>query len=132
MMHAVARLPDVMPLAAWAYWQQTLVKVLVVLVVVPTSTALIVQTFLFKTMAHMQSRLGPMEAGPHGSLQLLADGAKFMQKELVTPERADRRVFFLAPIVVLISTFMVFVIIPAGPALIGENLDTGIFFALAV
>jgi NADH-quinone oxidoreductase subunit H len=119
-------------LGALSYWQQTLIKVIVVLITVPTATALIVQTFLFKTMAHMQSRLGPMEAGPHGALQLMADGGKFLQKELVAPARADRRVFTLAPVVVLVSTFMVFVVIPAGPALISEDLDTGIFFAMAV
>src|SRR5438445_3748211 len=83
-------------------------------------------------MAHMQSRLGPMEAGPHGSLQLMADGGKFIQKELLAPERADRRIYFLAPVVVLISTFLVFVVIPAGPSLVSENLDTGVFYALAV
>jgi NADH-quinone oxidoreductase subunit H len=115
-----------------AYWQQTLIKVLVVLVVVPTSTAIIVQTFLFKTMAHMQSRLGPMEAGPHGSLQLLADGGKFVQKELLAPAQADRRVFALAPLVVLVSTFLVFVVVPASPSGVGEALDTGVFYALAV
>jgi NADH-quinone oxidoreductase subunit H len=115
-----------------AYWQQTVIKVAVVLVLVPTSTAIIVQTFLFKVMAHMQSRLGPMEAGPHGSLQLLADGAKFIQKELVAPARADQRVFTLAPVVVLVSTFLVFLVVPAGPNLIAEDLDIGIFFALAV
>ncbi|MBW3644058.1 MAG: NADH-quinone oxidoreductase subunit H [Actinobacteria bacterium] len=102
------------------------------MVIVPTATAVIVQTFLFKMMAHMQSRLGPMEAGPHGALQLLADGAKFVQKELLAPERADRRVFFLAPVVVLLSTFLLFVVIPAGPNVVAEDLDIGIFFALAV
>ena len=115
-----------------AYWQATLIKALVVLAIVPTSTALIVQTFLFKMMAHMQSRLGPMEAGPHGALQLLADGGKFLQKELIAPAQADRRIFALAPVVALFSTFMTFVVIPVGPSLIGEDLDTGIFFALAV
>ena len=115
-----------------AYWTSTLIKVVLVLVAVPTATAIIVQTFLFKTMAHMQSRLGPMEAGPHGSLQLLADGAKFVQKELLAPARADRRVFVLAPVIVLISTFMLYVVIPVGPGAVGESLDTGIFFALAV
>ncbi|HEX3542034.1 MAG TPA: complex I subunit 1 family protein, partial [Acidimicrobiales bacterium] len=114
------------------YWGQTLIKVVLVLIAVPTATALIVQTFLFKVMAHMQSRLGPMEAGPHGSLQLMADGGKFLQKELLAPERADKRVFALAPVIVLISTFMLYVVIPIGPGAIGENLDTGIFFALAV
>jgi NADH-quinone oxidoreductase subunit H len=114
------------------YWASTLIKVLLVLIAVPTATALIVQTFLFKVMAHMQSRLGPMEAGPHGSLQLMADGGKFLQKELIAPARADKKVFALAPVIVLISTFMLYVVIPVGPGAIGENLDTGIFFALAV
>src|SRR6202011_5572099 len=98
-----------------AYWQASVIKAVLVLIAVPTATALIVQTFLFKTMAHMQSRLGPMEAGPHGSLQLMADGAKFLQKELLAPTRADRMVFGLAPIIVLISTFMLYVVIPIGP-----------------
>ena len=65
-------------------------------------------------------------------LQLVADGAKFLQKEDVFPERADRWVFALAPIVVLMSTFLVFIVVPAGPDLVVEPLDTGIFFALAV
>jgi NADH-quinone oxidoreductase subunit H len=114
------------------YWQQTVIKAIVVLVLVPTATAIIVQTFLFKMMAHMQSRLGPMEAGPHGALQLLADGGKFVQKELTTPALADKRVFALAPVVVLVSTFLLYIVIPAGPSLVSENLDVGIFFALAV
>jgi NADH-quinone oxidoreductase subunit H len=118
---------------ALAYWSATLIKFALVLVAVPTATALIVQTFLFKTMAHMQSRLGPMEAGPHGSLQLMADGGKFLQKEILAPERADRRVYYLAPIVVLVSTFLMFVVIPVGPTVGGaENLDIGIFYAMAV
>ncbi|MGH9182402.1 MAG: complex I subunit 1/NuoH family protein [Acidimicrobiales bacterium] len=115
-----------------AYWQQLVVKVAVVLVLVPTATAIIVQTFLYKMMAHMQSRLGPMEAGPHGVIQLVADGAKFFQKELVLPARADRWVFAMAPVVVLLSTFLLFVVVPAGPNLVAEDLDVGVFFALAV
>jgi NADH-quinone oxidoreductase subunit H len=114
------------------FWGQSLIKVLLVLIAVPTATALIVQTFLFKVMAHMQSRLGPMEAGPHGSLQLMADGGKFLQKELIYPTQADKRVFILAPVIVLVSTFMLYVVIPVGPGAVGEPLDTGIFFALAV
>jgi NADH-quinone oxidoreductase subunit H len=115
-----------------AYWQQTIIKVLAVLIIVPTGTAIIVQTFLFKVMAHMQSRLGPMEAGPHGSLQLMADGGKFLQKELLAPARADRRVFMLAPIVVLMGTFLVYIVLPAGPTLVPQDLDVGVFYALAV
>src|SRR5437016_11899742 len=87
---------------------------------------------MFKMMAHMQSRLGPMEAGPHGVLQLIADAGKFLQKEDVFPERADRAVFALAPVVVLGSTFLLYLVIPAGPRLTFSSLDTGVFFELAV
>ncbi len=114
------------------YWAQTLIKVAVVLGLVSGSAFLFGYVFLFKVMAHMQSRLGPMEAGPHGVLQLMADGVKFIQKEDLIPERADRFVFAAAPVVVMISTVLLYLVIPAGPTLVGENLDVGVFFALAV
>ena len=65
----------------------------------------------------MQSRLGPMEAGPYGSLQLLAEVGKWLQKEDIFTERADRFDLRLAPpFVVIVSTFLLFVVIPAGPS----------------
>ena len=81
----------------------------------------------------MQSRLGPMDPGGfHGWYQLVGDGVKFMQKEDIMPVDADRRVFALAPAVVVLSTFLVFVVIPAGPRLVVAPLDVGVFYALAV
>ena len=115
-----------------AYWQSTALKVAVVLGVIPVGSLLFVYVFLFKMMSHMQSRLGPMEAGPHGSLQVLAEAGKFLQKEDIFPARADRFVFGIAPVVVMVSTFLLYAVIPAGPDLVVEDLDTGIFFALAV
>ncbi|MGH9245071.1 MAG: NADH-quinone oxidoreductase subunit NuoH [Acidimicrobiales bacterium] len=114
------------------YWGQTAIKVGVVLAVIPTGALILGYVFLLKMMSHMQSRLGPMEAGPHGTLQLLADGVKFIQKEDIFPAKADRRVFAMAPLVVLISTFLIYVVVPAGPDLVVEQLDVGVFFALAV
>ncbi|MGH9164656.1 MAG: complex I subunit 1/NuoH family protein [Acidimicrobiales bacterium] len=115
-----------------AYWQSTTIKVAVVLGIIPAGAIILGYVFLLKMMSHMQSRLGPMEAGPHGSLQLVADGLKFLQKEDIFPAKADRFVFAIAPLVVLMSTFLLYVVIPAGPDLIVEDLDTGIFFAMAV
>ncbi|KAA0232345.1 MAG: NADH-quinone oxidoreductase subunit H [Acidimicrobiales bacterium] len=115
-----------------AYWQQTVIKMLVVAVAVPGAAFVLGYVFLFKMLSFMQSRLGPMEAGPYGTLQLIADGVKFLQKEDILPDRADRFVFKAAPAVVLISTFLLFVVIPAGPNAIVEDLGVGIFFALAV
>jgi NADH-quinone oxidoreductase subunit H len=115
-----------------AYWQETTVKLVAILAVIPTASLILVYLFLFKWVSFMQSRLGPMEAGPHGSLQLIAEAVKFLQKEDLVPERADRRVFALAPVVVLGSTFLMFVVLPAGPDLVIESLETGVFYALAV
>ena len=80
----------------------------------------------------MQSRMGPQEAGPRGLLQLLADGVKFLQKEDVVPDGADVLVFKAAPIVVLVSTFLLYVAIPASYHLVVADVDVGIFFVLAV
>ncbi|WP_217199377.1 complex I subunit 1/NuoH family protein [Streptomyces buecherae] len=87
-----------------------------------------------KVMAHMQGRLGPMYAGGfHGWAQLVADGVKFAQKEDVVPANADRRVFQLAPAVALLPYLLVLVAIPIGPDnAVGEVIDAGIFFVLAV
>jgi NADH-quinone oxidoreductase subunit H len=115
-----------------AYWQRTLIAVGVVAMVVPAGALILGYVFLLKMMSHMQSRLGPMEAGPHGTLQLVADGLKFLQKEDIFPDRADRWVFASAPLVVLLGTFLLYAVIPAGPDLIIADVDTGIFLALAV
>jgi NADH-quinone oxidoreductase subunit H len=87
-----------------------------------------------KAMAHMQGRLGPMEAGGfHGWAQLIADGVKFAQKEPVVPDAADRTVFQLAPAVALIPYLLALIVIPIGPGTqVGVALDLGLFFALAV
>ncbi|MDP6215406.1 MAG: NADH-quinone oxidoreductase subunit H [Acidimicrobiales bacterium] len=115
-----------------AYWQQTVLRALLGLVAVLLPAGTLVYLFLFKMMSFMQSRLGPMEAGPYGSLQLLAEVGKFLQKEDLIPAAADRVVFKLAPFVVLISTFLLVLVIPAGPDLWFIDIDTGIFLALAV
>jgi NADH-quinone oxidoreductase subunit H len=114
------------------YGWTTALKTGIVLAVIPAAAIVLGYTFLLKMMSHMQSRLGPMEAGPHGALQLIADGVKFIQKEDIIPDEADRRIFALAPLVVILSTFLLYIVLPAGPRLIVQDLDVGIFFALAV
>ncbi len=109
------------------------IKTAVVLSIIPFGALLLGYVFLLKMMSHMQSRLGPMDPGGfHGWFQLIGDGIKFLQKEDITPEGADRRVFALAPAIILVSTFLVYIVIPVGPRLIVRDLDVGIFFALAV
>ncbi|MBU3718211.1 MAG: NADH-quinone oxidoreductase subunit H [Actinobacteria bacterium] len=114
------------------YWAQSLLRVLggIVAVLLPAGT--IVYVFLFKMMSFMQSRLGPMEAGPYGSLQLVAEVGKWLQKEDITPERADRFIFKIAPLVVLVSTFLLVAVVPFGPDAWFTNFEAGVFYMLAV
>jgi NADH-quinone oxidoreductase subunit H len=115
-------------------WGTTLtLKTLIVLGLVPVGALILGYVFLMKMMAHMQSRLGPMDPGGfHGWYQLVGDGIKFLQKEDIMPARSDKRVFALAPAIVVMSTFLVFVVIPAGPRIKVSQLDVGVFYALAV
>ena len=114
------------------YWAQSLLRVLGGLVAVLLPAGTIVYVFLFKMMSFMQSRLGPMEAGPFGSLQLFAEVGKWLQKEDIYPERADKFIFKLAPLVVLASTFLLVAVVPFGPDAWFTNFEAGIFYALAV
>jgi NADH-quinone oxidoreductase subunit H len=114
------------------YWGQSLLRVIGGLVAVLLPAGLIVYLFLFKMMSFMQSRLGPMEAGPYGSLQLVAEVGKWMQKEDLVPDAADDRIFKMAPLIVLLSTFLLVVIVPFGPDAYFTNFSVGVFFGLAV
>ena len=68
-----------------------------------------------KILAHMQVRLGPMRVGPHGLLQPIADAIKLLLKEDIIPAEADKIVFWMAPFIVVLAAFTVFVVVPFGP-----------------
>ena len=113
------------------FWVLLALKVAVVAAVVPAVSLVFIFAEL-KISAHMQSRIGPYFAGGRwGWAQPLADGLKFMQKEDLVPEDADRPVFKFAPMIVLMSTLAVFVIVPFSPKLVVRDLDLGVFYALA-
>jgi NADH-quinone oxidoreductase subunit H len=67
-----------------------------------------------KVISDMQNRIGPNRAGPWGILQTLADGIKLFFKEDLLPERADRRIFRLAPYLSVVPAFLSFAIVPLG------------------
>ena len=84
-----------------------------------------------KVSAHMQLRLGPMEVGPHGAIQTVADALKLMGKELIIPEEADRPIFRLAPIVVFLPVMLSFLVIPFSQSMIIKDMNVGIVLILA-
>jgi NADH-quinone oxidoreductase subunit H len=107
-----------------------LAEVLIVLLKVVVTFALLLVSVLFmiwferKLHADMSNRLGPNRAGPFGILQTLADGIKFFFKEDLVPDRADKRVFILAPFLSLVPAFLVFSVIPIGGVFTEEQQGT--------
>jgi NADH-quinone oxidoreductase subunit H len=114
------------------FWVVLLLKVAFIMGVALTAP-LAIGYVEHKVLAHMQHRLGPMEAGRfHGWAQLIADGVKFVQKEDIVPKAADSWVFSLAPAVVLVPYIAIFVVIPFSASILAVNLDIGIFYVIAI
>jgi NADH-quinone oxidoreductase subunit H len=91
----------------------------VVKIVVVMGVVLLTVAFLTlaerKVLSWMQDRMGPMEVGPYGILQPLADGIKLFFKEDIVPAGANRLLFSLAPILSLVPAFIGFAVVPYGP-----------------
>jgi NADH-quinone oxidoreductase subunit H len=119
---------------------ETVVKVALIMFVLLTAIAYL--TWLErKVIAHIQSRWGPYLVGPHGLLQPLADGMKFMFKEDIAPLEADRVVYWLAPLIAFVMAFLSIAVIPFGESftLFGHviqlqitDLNVGLLFVFAV
>ncbi|HEX6569032.1 MAG TPA: NADH-quinone oxidoreductase subunit H, partial [Acidimicrobiales bacterium] len=74
-----------------------------------------------KLISDFQNRVGPNKAGPWGLLQTLADGLKLIMKEDLIPDKADRRVFILAPFLSAVPAFVTFAVVPIGGGFDGER-----------
>jgi NADH-quinone oxidoreductase subunit H len=124
----------------WLDWLLLLARVVIVFF------ALLILVLLLiwmerKVIADMQTRVGPMRAGPRGILITLADGIKLFFKEGITPTLADRPVYLLAPVIALLPAFLAFAVIPFGKGVVLSgrevpfqiaDLSIGILWVLAM
>ncbi len=120
----------------------TIIVVKVLVVFAATMLGVLVMIYAERRVsAFMQDRVGPNRVGPKGVLQPIADGIKFLMKEDLVPERADKPIFILAPAILLIPALMTFAVIPFGSsinlfgreiALQVADVNVGILYVLAL
>lgn len=102
------------------------------MIVVATVGVLVVVWLERKISAAAQQRIGPEYAGPLGVLQPVADGLKLVFKEDIIPAKADRWLFTLGPIIVVIPVFLSYLIVPFGQNLVITDLNVGIFLWISL
>lgn len=85
-----------------------------------------------KVMGRFQDRYGPNRVGPLGILQFVADAIKMFTKEDITPANADRVIFNLAPVMVVVPTFLVLAVLPFGRGMVAADLNIGFLYIVAI
>jgi NADH-quinone oxidoreductase subunit H len=113
----------------YAIWP--LVQIALMLFIVATLVAYLVYAER-KVSAFIQARLGPMRVGPWGLLQPLADLIKLISKEDIIPDKADKFIFPLAPMISVIAGFTVLSVLPFGPSWLHiSDVNIGLLFVFA-
>src|SRR5271168_5006076 len=85
-----------------------------------------------KVAARFQDRIGPNRVGPLGLLQPIADALKLLTKEDIVPRSADGFVHLAAPVMIIVSAFLVMAVIPFAIGMAPVNLPSGMVYLIAV
>lgn len=85
-----------------------------------------------KLIGWMHIRQGPNRIGPAGLLQPVADGIKAVFKEITCPAKADRPLFFLAPVLSMASALVAWSVLPFGPEIVLADINAGLLFMMAI
>lgn len=85
-----------------------------------------------KVIGAMQGRVGPQVVGPYGLLQPIADVVKLLVKEIITPTRADKPLYYLGPLMVLVPAFAVWAVIPLAQDFVISNVDASLLYVMSI
>ncbi|MFC5474317.1 NADH-quinone oxidoreductase subunit NuoH [Paraherbaspirillum soli] len=116
-----------------AIWPLIWNVVKIVIVVVPLLLCVAYLTYWErKLIGWMHIRLGPNRVGPAGLLQPIADALKLLLKEVTTPARANKVLFFIAPIMTIMPALAAWAVVPFGPETVLANVNAGLLFVMAI
>ena len=85
-----------------------------------------------KIVARIQDRLGPNRVGPYGIFQTVADLLKLLTKEVLVPSGADRLIFIIAPMVVVMSVVGLWAVLPFAPTMVGTDINVGVLYVVSI
>lgn len=108
-----------------------LIRIVPLMVVVLLSVAYLTYAER-KVIGAMQGRVGPQVVGPFGLLQPIADVVKLLVKEIITPSRADRPLYYLGPLMVLVPAFAVWAVIPLAKDFVIANVDASLLYVMSI
>ena len=108
-----------------------LIRIVPLMVVVLLSVAYLTYAER-KVIGAMQGRVGPQVVGPFGLLQPIADVVKLLVKEIITPSRADRPLYYLGPLMVLVPAFAVWAVIPLAQDFVIANVDASLLYVMSI
>lgn len=116
-------------------WLATLVECVIVGLLIIVGYALLAIALIFmerKVCAYFQCRLGPMRVGPWGLLQVFADVLKMLIKEIFFVDRADKLLYAIAPVLVIVGSVGAFAFLPWNKGAVILDFNVGIFLYTAV
>ena len=129
-----------MMLTDWTLWLEWFIKSLFVIFALLTGFAYLTW-YERRALARIQVRVGPNRAGPFGLLQPIADAVKLIFKEELTPGKADKILFFWAPVITMVPSIIIAAVIPFGPdtvlfgrtiSLAVANLNVGVLYLTSI
>ena len=127
-------------LTDWTLWLEWSIKSLFVIFALLTGFAYLT-LYERRALARIQSRIGPNRAGPQGLLQPIADAVKLIFKEELVPAKADRILFFWAPVITMVPSIVLAATIPFGPdvemfgrtiTLSVANINVGVLYLMSI
>ena len=119
-------------LPPWAVTLVTFLVLAVILVMMPVVATLTLTVMERKVIARIQNRIGPNRVGPWGIFQAIPDAIKMLTKEDIVPANADKPVFNIAPLLIFAGAALLWAVIPFGRGMIGQDLNVGVLYLVAV